>query len=278
MNPFEVFLTTPILNLLVAYYKILESISAPGALGLAIILMTITIRMALWPLTSAQLKSAQKMASLKPHLDRIKADHGHDKVRHQQEITKLYKEHGVNPLAGCLPLLLQLPVFFALYNVLLKIVEFDKEDFLININSKLYQPVPHLDTIPDTSFIGFNISAKPSDFQQAGFLILLVPLLTGLFQFIQSKMMIPARASPSKSIVKKPNDKPGLEDTMSQMQSQMVFIMPLMIAFFSYGFPIGLSLYWNTFTIIGIVQQYIISGPGALGKYLPASWSKTDKG
>jgi len=61
---------------------------------------------------------------------------------------------------------------------------------------------------------------------------------------------------------------------MAQMQSQMILIMPAMIAFFSYGFPIGLSLYWNTFTIIGIIQQYIISGAGGLNKYLPEKWRK----
>ena len=133
MNPFEVFLTTPILNLLVALYKALNAIYLPGALGFAIILLTVIVRMILWPLTTSQLKSSQKMAALKPHLDRIKAEHGHDKVRHQQEVNKLYKEHGVNPLAGCLPLLLQIPVFIALYNVLLKIVQVNG-DFLAGIN------------------------------------------------------------------------------------------------------------------------------------------------
>ena len=270
MNAFDLILINPLLNILVFFYLILHSVAIPGALGFAIILLTIIIRMALWPLTSAQLKSSQKMAALKPHLDRIKADHGHDKVRHQQEVTKLYKEHGVNPLAGCLPLLLQIPVFIALYQVLLKIVDFNKTDFLASINDKLYFPVLHLEKIPGTSFIGFNLSAKPSEWQQIGFLILLVPPITGALQFIQSKMMAPAATSkPAKT-----NEKQGLEDSMAQMQSQMILIMPLMIAFFSYGFPVGLSLYWNTFTIIGIIQQYKISGPGGLNKYLPKQWQK----
>lgn len=279
MNPFEVFLTTPILNLLIAFYQVLESISFPGALGFAIIFLTVLIRLILWPLTTAQLKSSKKMAELKPHLDRIKAEHGHDKVRHQQEMGKLYKEHGVNPLAGCLPLLLQIPVFIALYNVLLKIVDFNKADFLASINDRLYSPVLYLEKIPGTSFIGFNLSAKPSEWQQIGFLILLVPPITGALQFIQSKMMAPAstakRGEPAAtSKPAKTNEKQGLEDSMAQMQSQMILIMPAMIAFFSYGFPIGLSLYWNTFTLIGIIQQYLIAGPGSLAKYLPQQWRK----
>lgn len=268
MNPFEVFLTQPILNLLVAFYKILETASVPGSLGLAIILLTTTIRGALWPLTTAQLKSSQKMAALKPHLDRLKQEHGQDKVRHQQEISRLYKEHGVNPLSGCLPVLLQIPVFIALYNVLLKIIDFQKTDFLAHINDKLYYGFLHIDKIPSTSFLGFNLSAKPSQWQEFGFLILLIPLLTGLFQFIQSKMLV----VPSSKM--EGEAKPSAENTMAQMQSQMVLIMPAMIAFFSYGFPVGLSLYWNTFTIIGIVQQYVISGAGAFNKYLPTSLKK----
>jgi len=272
MNPFEVFLTTPILNLLVALYKALNAIYLPGALGFAIILLTVIVRMILWPLTTSQLKSSQKMAALKPHLDRIKAEHGHDKVRHQQEVNKLYKEHGVNPLAGCLPLLLQIPVFIALYNVLLKIVQVNG-DFLAGINQRLYPPFLYLESVPDVSFFGFNLSSKPNEWQQIGILLLAIPIITGLLQFIQSKMLSPVKP-PVKVQPEKKEGKGELEDSMAAMQSQMILIMPVMIAFFSYGFPVGLSLYWNTFTIIGIIQQYKISGPGGLNKYLPRQWQK----
>lgn len=280
MNPFEVFLTTPILNLLVVFYKILAAISVPGALGLAIILLTVTIRLILWPLTTAQLKSSQKMAALKPHLDHIKTEHGHDKIRHQAEITKLYKEHGVNPLAGCLPVLLQIPVFIALYRVLFNIVQFNKADFLSNINQKLYSPALHLDRIPNTSFLGLHLSDRPNQWHDVGFLILAIPAVTGILQFVQSKMLVPASrgepASPNRSEppVPKVGEGKSQEDTMAQVSSQMAMVMPAMIAFFSYGFPVGLSLYWNTFTVIGIIQQYVVAGPGGLAKYLPAPWRK----
>lgn len=278
MNPFDSFLINPILNLLVLFYKGFALLPIPGALGFAIILLTVVIRLALWPLIAAQLKSTQKMSALKPHLDRIKTEHGHDKMRHQQEVSKLYKEHGVNPLSGCLPLLIQMPVFIALYQVLLKIVDFTKNDFLIGINNRLYFPFLHLDGIPDPSYLGVSLAAKPSDWRNIGFLILLVPVITGVLQYLQSKMM-----SSSKPAVKKEEKSAGetqskgkesFEDSMAQMQSQMILIMPIMIAFFSYGFPIGLSLYWNTFTIVGIIQQYIISGAGSLNKYLPEKWRK----
>lgn len=274
MNPFEVFLTTPILNLLVIFYQILAALALPGALGVAVILLTVIIRLILWPLTGAQLKSTQKMAALKPHLDRIKTEHGHDKLRHQAEIAKLYKEHGVNPLAGCLPVLLQIPVFIALYNVLLKIVQVNGSSFLESINSKLYSFVPHLQKIPDTSFLGFDLAAKPAQWHQVGFLILIIPVVTGILQFIQSKMLVvsalPNRGEPAPKV----DDGKGQEETMAQISQQTALIMPAMIALFSYRFPVGLSLYWNTFTLIGIIQQYTVAGPGGLAKYLPKRWQK----
>lgn len=272
MNPFDVILIQPILNLLILFYKGLLFVHIPGALGLSIILLTVVIRLALWPLTTAQLKSSKKMAELKPHLDRIKSEHGQDKIRHQQEVSKLYKEHGVNPLAGCLPLLLQIPVFIALYQVLLKIVNFQSNDFLSQINSQLYSPFLHLDKLPSPNFLGLNLAAKPSQWSQFGFIILIIPVITGLLQYIQSKMLMP-EPNP-KNQVSKTDKKEDLQDSMAQVQSQMTLIMPAMIAFFSYGFPVGLSLYWNTFTVIGIIQQYVISGPGTLAKYLPASLKK----
>lgn len=273
MDIFNLVLINPIFNVLIAFYKALSFTGLPGALGFAIILLTVLIRVILWPLTTAQLRSAKKMASLKPHLDRIKVEHGHDKVRHQQEISKLYKEQGINPLAGCLPLVLQIPVFIALYNVLLNIVQFDKADFLTSVNRHLYTPSLHLDKIPDTSFLGLNLAAKPNQWQQIGVAILIIPVITGVLQLIQSKMMVPAQAAKSTKPAKSGE---SMQDSMSQVQGQMTYIMPVMIAFFSYGFPLGLSLYWNTFTVIGIIQQYLVAGPGSINKYLPQSLRKNN--
>lgn len=273
MNPFDTFLIQPFLNVLVFFYQILLAANIPGALGFSIILLTVAIRLILWPLTTSQLKSTQKMTQLKPHLDKLKAAYSEDKIRHQQEITKLYKEHGVNPLSGCLPLILQIPVFIALYQVLLRVVDLGKADFLESINSQLYSPFLHLTQIPQTSFFGFNLTAKPNEWSkpEIGILVLSIPIVTGVLQFIQSKMLL---AENQTKVQKSAKQKESMEDTMASMQSQMVLIMPAMIAFFSYGFPVGLSLYWNTFTIIGIIQQYLVSGPGSINKYLPAKWRK----
>lgn len=271
MNPFDLLLINPLFNLLIAIYKVLTAISIPGALGFAIILLTIIIRLLVWPLTTSQLKSTQKMAALKPHLDRIKAEHGHDKLKHQQEITKLYKEHGVNPLSGCLTAILQAVPFFALYNVLIKVVQVNSGDVLAKINERLYSPYLHLSGVPNTDFLGLDLAVKPSQWREVGLFILLLPIATAVLQFVLSKMMSPAQTNLP---VGKVEGKGDLQDTMTQVQSQMVLFIPATLAYVAYIFPVGLSLYLNTFTVIGIVQQYRINGPGGLSKYLPEKWRK----
>jgi YidC/Oxa1 family membrane protein insertase len=105
-----------------------------------------------------------------------------------------------------------------------------------------------------------------------GPLVLLIPVLTGVLQFFLSKMMIPAKTAIEvleKDIEKKaPVDKKDAEDFASAFQTQSLFIFPLMIGFFSFSFPIGISLYWNTFTIFGIIQQYKIMGLGGLNTWI----------
>src|SRR3989344_577848 len=116
------FFIWPILNILVAIYKGFVSIGLPGSLGLAIIGLTVFVRILLYQFTQAQMRSMQQMQLLKPHMDRIREKYKKDTMRQQQEFSKLYKEHGVNPAAGCLPLIIQFPIFIALYNMLLMVV------------------------------------------------------------------------------------------------------------------------------------------------------------
>ena len=103
-----------------------------------------------------------------------------------------------------------------------------------------------------------------------------MPVVTGVLQLALSKMTLPTRTTPAQEKPKKiiKEEKADMEKTMEQVQGQMLYLMPAMIAFFSYGFPVGLSLYWNTFTIIGIIQQWKIAGAGSLNKYLPQSLQK----
>lgn len=251
----------PIVNVIVFVIRVLEASNIPGALGLSIILLTIGIRVLIWPLMATSMKSAKKMADLKPHLDKLKAKHGDDKQALAAAQMALYKEHGVNPAGGCLPVLIQIPPMIAIYQVIYAFFEGDHG--LSRINSMLYIPEWKLTTHPSLDFFGINLALKPSDFQTAGILILLVPVITGVLQLVQSKMMAPkvVKEYPSDS-PKEKKEKESAEDTMMAVQSQMTYFMPVMIGYIAFTFPIGLALYWNTLTLIGIWQQYRISGWG----------------
>lgn len=250
----------PILNVLILIYKGFLAIGIPGSLGFAIIGLTALVRVLLYPFTAAQIKSTQKMQAMKPHMDNIKEKHKHDTVRQQQEMAKLYKEHGVNPAAGCLPLLIQFPIFISLYNVLLHVVSTgDGQKLMEEINKIVYFPFLKLDAPWDPYFLGVNLGAKPSDWQHVGIFLLLIPILTGVLQYVQTKMMVPATNKLAPVVKKEKGKESSMDDFQNIMQKQMLYFFPVMIGFFSYGFPVGLSLYWNTFSIFGIIQQHFLN-------------------
>ena len=254
----------PVVNLLVVIYQGLSFIHIPGALGFSIMFLTIVIRVLVWPFMASQIKATKKMADLKPHLDALKIKHKDDKQSLASAQMALYKEHGVNPAGGCLPALIQIPIFIALYQSIINILP-GAGGHIETINKLLYTPQLKLPATLDPNFFGLNLGIKPSEFGSHGILLLLIPVTTAVLTFIQSKMALP------KSVKKYPSDSPkekkekeGMEESMSQVQSQMVYMMPLMIGYFAFSFPIGLAIYWNCYTILGIIQQYKISGWGGM--------------
>ncbi len=246
---FNYILVWPITNVLVAIYHFLYVFHVPFAFGFSIIILTVIIRLILYPLTFSQLKTTQKMQKLTPHLDNLKKLHKNDAKKLQSETMKLYKEHGVNPAAGCLPALVQLPIIWALYAVLQHVVSLSPGELLKQINQNIYFSAFKLNSVWDQNFFGLPLGIAPSKMiSHYGVLVLLVPVLTGVLQFFQSKLMFPPKSKDEKQVKK--------DDFASAMQTQSLFIFPVMIGFFSYSLPLGLSLYWNTFTIFGIIQQY----------------------
>ena len=260
----------PTLNIAIFFYKIFEAANFPFPLAFAILALTILIRLIVWPLTAKQLHQTRKMAELKPHLDDLKKKHGKDKTVHAQKQSELYKAHGVNPATGCITLLIQLPIFFSLYQVLNTIVSAggNSVDAINKVNQSLYFSFLHLSKPLDASFLGTQLNTKPADWQSAGILLLLIPVITAIFQLVQSKMAIPKSQGLAK-IKKDPKEKESLADSLMQAQGQMTFILPLLIGYFSYTLPVGLSLYWNIFSVFGITQQYLVMGWGSLVDWLP---------
>ncbi|HET9947134.1 MAG TPA: YidC/Oxa1 family membrane protein insertase [Patescibacteria group bacterium] len=277
MNIFTLLLVHPIVNILVVIYHGLILLHIPYALGFAIILLTVVLRLLLYPLIGSQLKTSQKMQKLTPHLNKLKEQHKNDAAKLQAETMKLYQEHGINPAAGCLPLLVQLPIIWSLYSVLQEIVKTDPKHVLSYVNSALYSPSMKLTHMWDTNFFGLPLGQTPGHlFQTGGIVIVLVPLITGALQLIQSKMMFQSFEEKIKGVEKdvaKIKDKALVkevkkeDDFATAFQTQSLYIFPAMIALFSWTLPFGLSLYWNTFTLFGILQQYQISGLGGLTEW-----------
>lgn len=262
-------LVWPIMNILLVFYKIFESIGIPGPLGFAIIGATVAIRLLLYPLMAKQLQSAQKMQELKPKLDELSKKHKDDKQKLQQAQLALYQEHGINPAAGCLPMLIQFPMLIALYRVFLLLLNntADMTEIAQQINQIAYSTALHIQTL-NTSFFGLSLSIKPSEWKTYGVWLLLIPLVTAGLQWYQSKLMTSTSQGKSeKGKVKRENKKIEKKsgkkdddpvDTAQEMQKQMAIMMPIMFGFFAYQLPYGLALYWNTFGLFGIVQQLMI--------------------
>lgn len=282
MNFFTIILVNPIINILVVIYQGLLYLHIPYPLGFSIIILTVASRFLLLPFTNSTIRHSKKMQSLNPHISKLKEKHKGDSKMIQSETMKLYKEHGVNPAAGCLPALIQIPIALGLYNSLRGVV--DPKTVVATVNKVLYFPALHLHKTWDAHFFGLSLGASPSQMLHTyGYAILLVPVITALLQMIQSKMMFasqksPEPATPETSLAVKDGEKPQKKSTSddfaSAMQTQTMYIIPLVIGYSSFNFPLGLSLYWNTFTIFGIIQQYTMNGWGSLQDWIDIAKSK----
>jgi len=263
-NLFNTVFVIPILNLLVVFYKLFLFVGLPGAFGFAIIALTIAIRLLFQPFFQKQIETAKKMQELKPHLDNINEKHKNDKKQLQAEQLKLYQEHGINPTSGCLVMIIQLPVFIALYNTLnLFLMNGQSEKTITAINKVLYFSALKIDSV-SSWFFGLDLVKTP---KQAGdWYYLLIPLVTGLLQYFQAQVSMPSSAKASEG--KPPKDGQTVEvkktdgggDFQKAMNTQMKYMFPLMIGWFSYTLPIGLALYWNIFSIMGIMQYKKVNG------------------
>jgi YidC/Oxa1 family membrane protein insertase len=251
-------LVHPIMNVQLFAYSIVHDF------GLAVIFVTIAIRLTLYPLYVTQIRSQRAMQEVAPAMEELKKKYGKDRKRFSEEQMKLYKERGVNPAAGCLPLVLQMPLLIALYNSLLQLgcglgpppnnlcpglshdmVETFRYAFMNN-------PIP-LDGALDTTAHWLPWITKGLQHPDPFFIL---PVMAGLVQLVASVMAMPAKQVKS-------------EDTAQRMTQSMAYTFPLMTVVIGAQFPAGLTLYWIATTMFQIVQQYFVSGWGQLPRYLP---------
>jgi YidC/Oxa1 family membrane protein insertase len=225
------------LNALLLLYNVLG-----GQFWLAIIFFTIVIRLAMTPLMLPQQRSAKKMQEIQPKLKELQKKYGKDRERYSQEQMKLYKEAGVNPMGGCLPMLVQFPIWIGLYQSIIQALGYQPLQ-LLSLSKNIY---PFLDSlwsaVPlNRYFLGMDLALTP---QQLGGLTYALPILVAFTSWLQTRMTTPASSD-------------GQAAGMSQ---SMTMMMPLMFGFFSLNFSTGLSLYFIISNIIGIITQGFISG------------------
>lgn len=210
------FIAKPLLHVLNFFYRYTHNY------GWAIIIVTILIKIIFWPLTQKSFESMQRMKKLQPRIAELRERFKDDKEKMNTELMALYKSYKVNPLGGCLPMVLQIPVFFAFYRMLNGAVELRHQPFMLWINDL---------TAPDRLWIGFDIP-----YLGPGLPVL--TLLMGATMFIQQKMT-PSGGDPR--------------------QEQIMLLMPVVFTVMFINFPSGLVLYWLINNILSIAQQYMIN-------------------
>lgn len=198
--------------------------------GLAIIAFTIIVKTVMLPLTVQSIRSSKAMQELQPKIKELQKKHGSDRQRISQETMALYQQHRVNPMAGCLPMIIQIPIFLGLYQSIMR---------LSTSGSGLW----------NEGFLWLPSLAHPDP-------IHLLPILAGIFQFTQTQMMRPA-------------NQPKSTDPQQAMMNSVMNIMPLTVVFFGWNFAAGPVLYWATQSVYSVIQQWFITGWGSVLKWVP---------
>lgn len=224
---FNTILYFPLFNALILLYNTV----AFKDLGLAIIILTVLIRLALYPLSRKAIQSQKAINALQPQIKGIQKKHKDNKEEQARQMLALYKDHKVNPVSGCLPILIQLPILIALYRVFFTGLD------VAQLNM-LYSFVPRPESL-NLMFLGLLDLSQRS---------VILAFLAGILQFIQSKMIMPKRQT-------KVQTKTGGLDFASAMTQQMTYFMPLMTVFIAFNLPAALPLYWTAITLFGIIQQ-----------------------
>ncbi|MDO8424673.1 MAG: YidC/Oxa1 family membrane protein insertase, partial [bacterium] len=216
----------PLFNAVILIYLYL-----PGQdFGLAVIILTLLIKLVLYPLGVQAIRSQKGLSQLQPRMKEIQEKFKNDKEQQSKAMMEFYKKEKINPFSGCLPLLIQFPLLIGLYQVFWKGFGETQLKFL-------YSFVPNPGQI-DMSFLGIM------DLGQAS---IVLAVLTGVAQFFQGKMMEAKQKSPA-----------GSSDMSQMMQKQMIYFLPIFTVFILWRLPAAVALYWLTTTLFTIAQQYII--------------------
>jgi YidC/Oxa1 family membrane protein insertase len=258
---FHILFYLPIFNILILLYRAVNAVvPAWPTFAIAIILLTVMIRLALFPLTRKQLQSTRSMQALQPQIAELKKQYPNDPQGLMRAQQALYREHGVSMYGGCLPMLMQMPflygIYFSLYTALIatkvnNVVE-TAGHHLGRINHDIYPFMPHLTTLPYHHFLWTDLGAADP--------YKILPLLAGILTFVQLRMAQPVKAPTP--VGQKP-------DPNTQAMGSMQYVMPFITFIMALNFPSGLAFYWTITTAFMAVQQYFLSGWGSLFVGIP---------
>lgn len=231
INAFNVILYQPLFNALVLLYEYL-----PGHdFGVAVIALTVIIRLLFYPLMVQAIKSQKSLSELQPKIQEIQSKYKNDKEKQARATMELYQKEKINPFGGCLPLLLQLPILLALYRVFWQGLQPEAMDML-------YSFVPHPGVI-DPTFLGIINLGEAS---------LVLAVLAGITQFFQTKMITP------KTSKSKKGEEKMITQFSGMMQKQMLYFFPIFTVFILWKLPAAIGLYWIITALFSILQQYLI--------------------
>ena len=255
MSPVDIWndvLVYPLLTLLIIAYDFVHDF------GFAVVIVTVLIRLALYPLYVRQIRSSRGLQELAPALNDIKKKYGSDRAKLNEEQMKLYRERGVNPAGGCLPMLVFLPVLIAMYSAFQQAPKFDGAA----LQEIVHRYLPFIQVgIPLDSKIDMTahwlpwIQAAGRDLSQSDPYFIL-PVLSGALQLVASVMAMP-------------RNPPKTDDPTQRTMQSMTYTFPLLTIVFFNSFPAGVFIYYITTTLFQIVQQYFVMGWGQLPRWLP---------
>jgi len=232
MNPFDLVLVDPMTNILIVLARVFA-----GSFGIAIIVFTFIIRGLTFPLTVRQIRASRAMSVIQPRLQEIQKKHK-DPRRRSEETMKLYKEAGVNP-AGCLlPMLIQFPIWIALYRTIRLVLGSTPESF-IGLSQRLYPWAYVRQALPlENRFLWLNLAEPDTTF--------LLAILVGASTWVQQRMTTPRNIT---------------DERQQSMNNTMMWMMPLMFGWFTLTVPSGLAVYWAATNMVGIALQYFYMRP-----------------
>ena len=215
----------PMINALLFIYNLF------GSYVLAIFLLTVLIRLITYPLTRQQQRSAKRMQELAPEIEKLRKKYANERETLAAKQMELYRERGINPAGGCLPTVIQFPVLIGLYQAITQSLAASPLQ-LLNLSQHVYDSLPNVNKlIPlESSFLWLDLAAPDPFF--------ILPVLVVVTTFLQQRLLTPPSADPQQAA----------------MTQSMQYTMPIMIGFFALSFPSGLSIYWITSSLMGLIQ------------------------